>query len=73
MTDRHLSPQLKVRFTPDLDERIREDAERQGVTLTQWLSEAAEARLNAPERPSAGTGAGTSGSGRSPASVTPGP
>lgn len=36
---------MSVALAPDLDERIRESADRSGKTLSEWFAEAAKAKL----------------------------
>ncbi len=36
---------MTVALEPDLDERVRESADRSGKTLSEWFAEAAKAKL----------------------------
>jgi hypothetical protein len=36
---------MSVALEPDLDERVRQSADRSGKTLSEWLTEAAKAKL----------------------------
>jgi hypothetical protein len=36
---------MSVALEPDLDERVRESADRSGKTLSEWFAEAAKAKL----------------------------
>jgi predicted transcriptional regulator len=36
---------MSVALEPDLDERVRESADRSGKTLSTWITEAAKAKL----------------------------
>ena len=36
---------MSVALEPDLDERVREAADRSGKTLSEWVAEAAKAKL----------------------------
>jgi hypothetical protein len=36
---------MSVALEPDLDERVRESADRLGKTLSEWVAEAAKAKL----------------------------
>lgn len=38
---------MSVRFAPELREAVREAADEAGLSLSEWLSQAAEAKLNA--------------------------
>jgi hypothetical protein len=37
--------EMSVALEPDLDERVRESADRSGKTLSEWFAEAAKAKL----------------------------
>jgi hypothetical protein len=39
--------ELSVTFAPELREAVREAADEAGLSLSDWLSQAAEAKLNA--------------------------
>jgi hypothetical protein len=39
--------ELSVTFAPELREAVREAADEAGLSLSEWLSQAAEAKLNA--------------------------
>jgi hypothetical protein len=39
--------ELSVTFAPELREAVREAADEAGMSLSEWLSRAAEAKLNA--------------------------
>jgi hypothetical protein len=40
---------MSISFAPELGDAVRVAAERAGMTLSEWLAEAAQARLRAEE------------------------
>ncbi len=45
--DGRVEIELSVTFAPELREAVREAADEAGLSLSEWLSRAAEAKLNA--------------------------
>ena len=45
---------MSISFAPELGDAVRASAERAGVTLSEWLAEAAQAKLQAEEGEEAG-------------------